>query len=104
MAAVTMYWRPGCGFCTMLRRDLDAAGLEYELINIWEDPAAAEYVRSVARGYETVPTVTVGDTALVNPGLRQITALLEQESEPSDDTTAVGDDSPVGEERQRRNA
>ncbi|NNF65045.1 MAG: NrdH-redoxin [Acidimicrobiia bacterium] len=80
MVAVTMYWRPGCGFCSMLQRDLDAAELEYEKVNIWEDPAAAEYVRSVARGYETVPTVTVGDTALVNPDVHQITALLDAEA------------------------
>ena len=78
MTVVTMYWRPGCGFCSMLQRDLDAAELDYEKVNIWESPAAAEYVRSVARGYETVPTVTVGETALVNPSLRQITALLAE--------------------------
>lgn len=91
MPLVTMYWRPGCGFCSMLRSDLDESGLEYERINIWEDPAAAEYVRSVARGYETVPTVKVGDVALVNPSLRQITALLEQ-TEDADGTDGARTD------------
>lgn len=94
MAVVTMYWRPGCGFCSMLQRELDAAGLEYEKVNIWDDPAAAQYVRSVARGYETVPTVKVGDVALVNPRLRQITSLLDATAEPSDDRTAPGDQHP----------
>lgn len=36
-------------------------------VNIWEDDEARAFVRSVARGYETVPTVTVGERAMVNP-------------------------------------
>lgn len=47
--------------------DLDRAGVSYERRNIWDDAEAAEFVRSVARGNETVPTVTVGGQAMVNP-------------------------------------
>jgi hypothetical protein len=32
----------------------------------------------VARGNETVPTVAIGDTALVNPSAREVLALLPQ--------------------------
>lgn len=64
---VTVYWRPGCGFCSGLMRSLDRAGLAHRRRNIWEDDEAAAFVRSVAGGNETVPTVTVGDRALVNP-------------------------------------
>lgn len=64
---VTVYWRPGCGFCSSLLRGLDRQGLDYDRVNIWEDPDGAAFVRSVARGNETVPTVRVGDVALVNP-------------------------------------
>lgn len=77
-----MYWRPGCGFCSTLRSDLDAAGIEYDRINIWEDPDAASFVRSVARGYETVPTVTVGEAAMVNPSVRDISRALEAAPQP----------------------
>lgn len=80
---VTVYWRPGCPFCSMLSRDLARAGLTYESRNIWEDPDAAAFVRSVARGNETVPTVTVGDTALVNPPIDAIVRLLQQSQAPS---------------------
>lgn len=73
---MTIYWRPGCGFCIRLLRDVDAAGLDHELINIWEHPEAAAFVRSVAAGNETVPTVTVGAKALVNPSLGDIQAAL----------------------------
>lgn len=69
---VTVYWRPGCGFCAQLFRSIDKAGLTYDRVNIWDDPAAAKFVRSVANGNETVPTVTVGATAMVNPSVGQI--------------------------------
>lgn len=68
----TVYWRPGCGFCARLFHDLDAAGHTYERINIWDDPAAAEFVRSVANGSEIVPTVSVGGRSMVNPSARDV--------------------------------
>ncbi len=72
---VTVYWRPGCGSCHVLRRELDRAGVERTEVNIWEDPAAAALVRSVARGNETVPTVVVGNHAMVNPSAREVLAV-----------------------------
>lgn len=71
-----MYWRPGCGFCSALERNLNRTGVAFTKRNIWEDPEAAAFVRSVARGNETVPTVVVGDTALVNPSVEEVTSLL----------------------------
>lgn len=71
---VTVYWRPGCGFCARLFTDLDETDLEYERRNIWENPDDAAYVRSVADGNETVPTVTVGKSAMVNPSARAVVA------------------------------
>ncbi len=69
---VTVYWRPGCGFCARLLSDIERAGLPHRKVNIWDKPEAAEFVRSVARGNETVPTVTIGKKAFVNPSLRQL--------------------------------
>ena len=74
--AVTVYWRPGCGFCARLLRDIESAGIAHDRVNIWEKPDAAEFVRSVARGNETVPTVTVGDQTLVNPTIAQLQSAL----------------------------
>ncbi len=73
---VTMYWRPGCGFCSALKRNLDARGIEYEMRNIWDNPDDAAFVRSVARGNETVPTVTVGELSMVNPSADEVIAAL----------------------------
>jgi mycoredoxin len=70
--AIIVYWRPGCPFCARLFKALDRAGVEVEAVNIWEDQAGAAIVRSLTGGNETVPTVTVGTTSLVNPSVRQI--------------------------------
>ena len=69
---IRVYWRPGCGYCSRLRRQLDAAAVPYQAIDIWEDDEAAAFVRSVARGNETVPTVAVGPVAMVNPSLDRV--------------------------------
>jgi glutaredoxin len=74
--AVHFYWRPGCGFCAMLRRGLDKAGIETVDHNIWDDPHGAAIVRHHANGNETVPTIVVGDIGLVNPSARQVGELL----------------------------
>jgi len=75
--SVTLYWRPGCPFCSRLTAALRAEGIDYTPVNIWDDPDAAAFVRSVANGNETVPTVTVGATALVNPPVQRIVELLQ---------------------------
>jgi glutaredoxin-like protein len=74
---VTVYWRPGCFFCASLLGDLHGSGLELELRNIWEDPEAAAFVRSVAGGNEVVPTVVVAGQALVNPSAHEVRRLAE---------------------------
>ena len=73
---VVVYSRPGCPFCTMLRTGLKLRGVPFREVNIWQDPEAAAFVRSVARGNETVPTVSVGDVSLVNPSAKQVAALV----------------------------
>lgn len=76
---ITVYWRPGCGFCSSLLRGLERQELDFERVNIWEDEEAAAFVRSVANGNEVVPTVRVGEVALVNPsGPDVLAAVAEQ--------------------------
>lgn len=62
-----LYWRPGCPFCMRLRLALWVRRLEVEQVNIWKDKEAAAFVRSVAGGNETVPTVVIGGETTVNP-------------------------------------
>jgi mycoredoxin len=74
--AVEVYWRPGCGFCSTLRRDLHRTGLPLHEINIWNDQDAATLVRRAAGGSETVPTVVIGPHALVNPTVDEVMAAV----------------------------
>ena len=90
---VTVYWRPGCGFCAGLFRGLERTGLAHERVNIWEDEAAASHVRSVANGNETVPTVVVGDVTMVNPSAAAVLDAIRAEAphlEPDDQTPEGG--------------
>jgi mycoredoxin len=73
-SGITVYWRPGCPFCSSLFRQLDRAELTYRRVNIWDDETGAAVVRSIARGNETVPTVVVGEVGMVNPSVRQVLA------------------------------
>ena len=76
--ALEFYWRPGCGFCMMLDRQLSKREIALAKKNIWDDTADAAFVRSVADGSETVPTVVVDGEALVNPSVGQVLDLLER--------------------------
>ncbi|MDT0437298.1 glutaredoxin domain-containing protein [Streptomyces sp. NPDC005840] len=69
---LVVYWRPGCVFCMKLRLQLSLTGLPYTAVNIARDPDAASFVRLVADGNETVPTVTVAGHPMVNPSLRHL--------------------------------
>jgi glutaredoxin-like protein len=76
--ALTVYWRPGCGYCARLRRQLDRAGLSAHWVDIWQDARAAAFVRSVANGNETVPTVVVAGRAMINPRIRAVEAAVKK--------------------------
>ncbi len=76
---VEVLWRPGCPFCTKLRGGLRRRGVITTEVDIWEDRGAAERVRAVTGGDETVPTVFVGSHALVNPSVRDVVAAIKRE-------------------------
>lgn len=68
---VHVYWRPGCGACGALRIALAEAGVAAAWHNIWDDTEASAFVRSVAGGNETVPTVLIAGRAHVAPSPRR---------------------------------
>lgn len=77
--AIHFYTRGGCPISAYLSRRLQRLGFPLEYHDIWADPAAAAFVRSVARGYETVPTLVIGDVSLVAPSVGQVvTATTER--------------------------
>jgi len=76
-SGLTMYSTTWCGYCRRLETQLKAADIGYTKVDIEEDPAAADYVRGVNGGNQTVPTVKFPDgSALTNPSLAQVKAKL----------------------------
>ena len=75
---VVIYWRPDCPYCLDLLLRLQWTRLRYRKVNIWRDPGAKAFIRSVADGNETVPTVVVAGRALVNPSKRQVIAAVRE--------------------------
>ncbi|BBA95701.1 putative glutaredoxin-like protein [Actinacidiphila reveromycinica] len=75
---VVVYHQPTCVYCMKLLTQLRFTRLRYRTVNIWRDPDAAAFVRSVADGNETVPTVTVAGHAMVNPSRGQLLAAVRE--------------------------
>jgi glutaredoxin len=69
---VVIYWRPDCPYCLDLLLRLKFTRLRYRKVDIRKDAEARAFVRSVADGNETVPTVVVAGQAMVNPSKRQL--------------------------------
>jgi mycoredoxin len=70
---LTMYSTSWCGYCHRLKSQLDRAGIAYDVVDIEQDPAAAEFVMSVNGGNQTVPTLKFDDgSALTNPSIVQV--------------------------------
>ena len=73
--------------CDTFRGTIDAANYkDYILVflfwkylsDIWADERAAAFVRSVANGNETVPTVRIGPESMVNPSAKQVLTMLAE--------------------------
>ena len=76
---MTVYSRPGCPYCYLLRRGLRRRGVTFTEIDIWQNPQAAAAVRAVADGNETVPTVHLAGQWLVNPRVSHVQRLAVSE-------------------------
>lgn len=69
----TMYTTPWCGYCHRLQSQLNREGIGYTIVDIEQDPAAAEIVMAANGGNQTVPTLVYSDgTAQTNPSLKQV--------------------------------
>jgi mycoredoxin len=74
---LTMYSTPWCGYCQRLKAQLGREGIEFNEIDIEQDPESADFVMSVNGGNQTVPTVVFPNgKALTNPSLAQVKEML----------------------------
>jgi glutaredoxin-like protein NrdH len=51
----TVYTKPACVQCDMTKRYLDKAGVEYETVDITEDPSALDMI--LGMGFQAAPVV-----------------------------------------------
>lgn len=73
---VVVYWRKGCPFCTRLRLVLGRRVRDVVWVDVWADPDASAYVRSVNDGNEVVPTVVIDGVPHTNPSPRTVAAAV----------------------------
>lgn len=73
---VVVYWRKGCPFCKRLQLVLGKRVTDVVWVDVWADPDASAYVRSVNGGDEVVPTVVIDGVARTNPPPRAVVAAL----------------------------
>ena len=72
-APLTMYTTQWCAFCRRLKSQLARDGITMTEVDIERDPAAAQYVKNVNGGNQTVPTIVFPDgSVLVNPSAVQV--------------------------------
>jgi mycoredoxin len=78
-AALTVYTTSWCGYCHRLMTVLKSNKIPFDVVDIEQDPAAAEFVGSVNGGNKTVPTVKFSDgTTLTNPSAAEVKAKLAE--------------------------
>ena len=81
---LTMYSTTWCGYCHRLRKQLDREGIEYSVVDIEQDAAAADFVMGVNGGNQTVPTLRFSDgSALTNPTIVQVKERLASQKAAS---------------------
>lgn len=73
---VVVYWRKGCPFCKRLELVLGKRVDDVVWVDVWAEPEASAYVRSVNNGNEVVPTVVIDGAPRTNPPPREVLAAL----------------------------
>ncbi len=74
---VTMYSTPWCGYCQRLKAQMGREGIEFNEVDIEQDPVAAEFVMGVNSGNAVVPTLVFQDsTTRTNPSIGEVKSVL----------------------------
>lgn len=70
---IILYGRRYCGQVYNTKKKFDEEGIDYEYIDIQQDPQAREYVRQVNNGFESVPTIVFPDgSILTEPSTKEL--------------------------------
>ena len=76
---ITMYTTTWCGDCRRLKAELRRAGVQFREIDIELDPSAAQFVRRVNEGNQSVPTLVLSDgSTMTVPSSRSVIQRLAE--------------------------
>ena len=87
MAKITVYGADWCGDCLRSKHFLDRNNIEYEYIDIGEDPAHAETVinYNIEAGFgpkRQIPVILVGDHILSEPSNEELARVIGLDKQP----------------------
>ncbi|HEY0240699.1 MAG TPA: glutaredoxin-like protein NrdH [Friedmanniella sp.] len=83
---ITVYSKPSCVQCNATYRALDKAGLQYEVVDITENPGARGYVMSL--GHLQAPVVVADGQHWSGFRPDRIAAIADRAAEPGRDAAA----------------
>ena len=76
---ITVYSADGCGDCRRSKRLLAKLNVEYNLIDVETDLTAADKVREINGGMQSIPVIVFDDgTHLTEPSDDALTAKLQE--------------------------
>lgn len=74
---ITMYSAQWCGDCRRSKRLLDSLNVEYTIIDVETDQSAADKVREINGGTQSIPVIVFSDgTHLTEPSDIELSAKL----------------------------
>jgi thioredoxin reductase (NADPH) len=76
MPSITMYSADWCADCRRAKAFLDRHDLPYDVVNIEENPDAAELVQQKNEGKRRIPTLDIDGQFYGNPPLSELGRIL----------------------------
>jgi len=80
MKTIKVYGADWCGDTRRALQHLDRAGVNYDYINVDNDPAASDLVKQLNGGKELKPTIDINGNILSVPSNAEIDQALDESS------------------------
>lgn len=77
MKTLTVYTKTGCGYCIQAKDHLKKLGIDYQEVNISDDPEARE--KLIAEGHTTLPVLYAGNKILVRGGFTSLKTMRKED-------------------------
>lgn len=81
-ARIAVFWQPGCTSCLRTKEFLDGEGIEYESIDVHNDPAGR--ARLEALGVRSVPVVALGMRYTLAQSIKDVVKFLDLKTSLAD--------------------